>query len=270
MRAQRADLVISLAAVIIAAVHGEVTGDELAKREFLDPLDVCGELNDSVAAALETERLPLIADLISQAKCKHGEVVWNEGAVQRFLDPLNVCGPLNDSTPATMQMNDSACFQIFSSRVRQFIHEMMRLHQILEAEESLNHPPQKPRIIIGGRTTPVNRSPQWWMEPWYTSVIPELRLLYKAFPRPINSGLILGATCLIYALLGASGSFLDAMAECGVFEKIKLLLRILAVIALGALAFNVLMQFTYIALTLAEIHAEKNPKEPIEINLRFW
>ncbi|XP_055328385.1 uncharacterized protein LOC129581385 [Paramacrobiotus metropolitanus] len=187
----------------------------------------------------------------------HGEVTWYNISGVQFLDPVDVCGNLNDSILAVLKMEKSAvCEQLRSLRARQFARDWDRLIQLLEDAASLNSTPQSLPTVNGNNPTPIHRGPRWWMEPWYRRVIPVLQLMYEVYPLPMTILMIVGLACLSFCLLTACEDLLNAMDECVGFEKIKLLLKCLTIIALMTLAFNVLMQFTYIVLTLAEIYVE--------------
>ncbi|XP_055328439.1 uncharacterized protein LOC129581413 [Paramacrobiotus metropolitanus] len=132
--------------------------------------------------------------------------------------------------------------------------EMAHLLRILDTKEYPNLPPS--RLMIGNSPTPPNRGPRCWREPWYISALPGLHGLWRLYPWPTTTALVVGVVGLVICLVQMCNDFMEAMDRCEGWEKIKLMARMLAVVAIITLAVSLFMQFTWIILTLVGMLVE--------------
>ncbi|XP_055328412.1 uncharacterized protein LOC129581401 [Paramacrobiotus metropolitanus] len=184
------------------------------------------------------------------------------GACSRVTDQLPTCGKLNASVPASIKMERmAACGQLLSSRVDRLTREMKHLRQILKLNGStsrnlilnlnFNPTPSPQRSVVLDTSTLPTRTQGWWMEPWFKPFAGRMLTLVREYSIPFVFTLFMGLICLAIGLLPLGACFLDAMDEREGSEKVKLVVKILAAVALATLVVNGLIQLVYIVIMLA-------------------
>ncbi|XP_055328777.1 uncharacterized protein LOC129581609 [Paramacrobiotus metropolitanus] len=197
--------------------------------------------------------IPLLAILVVAVR---GAVVRDQLTGLNAADRLTLCEKLGDSIPVTIKAERlSMCAHIISFRIRQFGREMARQLEILEGQESLDRPLESLPIA----TKPSTRKPDpwWWMEPWFIALGPTVRKLYRESPQSVRIITMVCVVCTYTAFQPVVDCFMEDMEQCvGIEKKIQLWVTWLAHIALFTLGLNVITQFTYVSVTLAEMYVE--------------